>query len=537
MAGLEGSPHSQDQRTNLAIQTPSHEIKPDGTIFPVDIQRGSGEANGTMTNSLNPILDAVRESFEGLVIQVTGDMRAKQECDVPVSLHYEVKQKVIERMPDGGLVQVANILSCREWQTEPFNANYLQAELTAIQSKHLIVERYFIGTVDEFTDKEVMENLEQHEEAGVRVRRVYVTPDIAQQPDFKRDIGYHQTVPPCLTEGIREAGFMWKGFVATSASHRIDAERIIRILQRHSPRYHGRQGGTDRMRVVGRSVEGWTRFWNEQSGCSDGNSHNPMLEMNLEKIIRDVLRVRPASAEPFNIIDAGCGDGKNLVFCVDLCNKLAAEFPSIQFEITGADICRHAVDLCRRKLDRMSKVQNVDARVLQSDIRHDEVPSPHPDVRRFARQVCADFWYLHISIDVPAVTGRVDVLFMSDTFIHIYPTELEYALAEWRRVLRKRGRLLFNVNRQDDDVFADCRAAVEKGEHGCEEVDEYMPSWWFRDTFYRYYSEKNLRQMLTDANFAINSIKDEDRQEKSHGPYRQRDHWHRNRVIDAFAKD
>ncbi len=30
-------------------------------------------------------------------------------------------------------------------------------------------------------------------------------------------------------------------------------------------------------------------------------------------------------------------------------------------------------------------------------IRHDEVPSPHPDVRRFARQVCADFWYLHIS--------------------------------------------------------------------------------------------------------------------------------------------
>jgi tricorn protease len=29
--------------------------------------------------------------------------------------------------------------------------------------------------------------------------------------------------------------------------------------------------------------------------------------------------------------------------------------------------------------------------------RHDEVPSPHPDVRRFARQVCADFWYLHIS--------------------------------------------------------------------------------------------------------------------------------------------
>jgi RHS repeat-associated protein len=30
-------------------------------------------------------------------------------------------------------------------------------------------------------------------------------------------------------------------------------------------------------------------------------------------------------------------------------------------------------------------------------IRPDEVPSPHPDVRRFARQVCADFWCLHIS--------------------------------------------------------------------------------------------------------------------------------------------
>jgi WD40 repeat protein len=32
-------------------------------------------------------------------------------------------------------------------------------------------------------------------------------------------------------------------------------------------------------------------------------------------------------------------------------------------------------------------------------IRHDEVPSPHPDVRRFARQVCADFWYLHIRLE------------------------------------------------------------------------------------------------------------------------------------------
>jgi hypothetical protein len=33
---------------------------------------------------------------------------------------------------------------------------------------------------------------------------------------------------------------------------------------------------------------------------------------------------------------------------------------------------------------------------LNAGVRPDEVPSPHPDVRRFARQVCADFWCLHI---------------------------------------------------------------------------------------------------------------------------------------------
>jgi hypothetical protein len=45
-----------------------------------------------------------------------------------------------------------------------------------------------------------------------------------------------------------------------------------------------------------------------------------------------------------------------------------------------------------------------------SNPRHDEVPSPHPNVRRFARQVCADFWCLHISsgsvVPCSAAVGR-----------------------------------------------------------------------------------------------------------------------------------
>jgi hypothetical protein len=42
-----------------------------------------------------------------------------------------------------------------------------------------------------------------------------------------------------------------------------------------------------------------------------------------------------------------------------------------------------------------------------SRIRPDEVPSPHPDVRRFARQVCADFWCLHISCATVLGMGSV----------------------------------------------------------------------------------------------------------------------------------
>jgi transposase len=52
----------------------------------------------------------------------------------------------------------------------------------------------------------------------------------------------------------------------------------------------------------------------------------------------------------------------------------------------------------KRDAVRLAKERgNIAQTARELGIRHDEVPSPHPDVRRFARQVCADFWYLHIS--------------------------------------------------------------------------------------------------------------------------------------------
>ncbi len=473
------------------------------------IQSKPDHADAEMTGDKNPILRAVQESFEALLAVSTATMRTQQKTDVPVDLHYEIKRKVVESVPDNGRVQAANIISCREWKARPFDAVYLEAERKAIQNRHLKVDRYFIGTVDEFTDREVIENLKKHREAGVRVRHAYITPEMAQMQDFKRDIGYHESMPHCVTEGIREEGFMWKGSVATSREECTNAEVIFRILSEHSPNFPEQEHMSKREHIA-RSVAGWARFWedqgSEQSADPGGLEFSPMLG-NLERMIRENLGRRQERSAQFNIVDAGCGDGKNLVYCIEVCNRLSNEFPGAKFDITGAEICPQAVDLCHDRLKQITREQNVVARVLERDV----------------------------SIDIPAVTDSVDILFGTDIFIHILPAELNSALAEWRRVLRRRGRLLFNVNRIDDDIFEDCRTAAEKGDEGCEEVKEFAHAWWFRDTFYRYYSLSVISDILTTAGFSKYHPIAEERRELPHGRYRNREHFHRNYIIDAFS--
>jgi SAM-dependent methyltransferase len=372
--------------------------------------------------------------------------------------------------------------------------------------KKLVLERFFIGTVEQFENVNARGLMNKNRDARVVVRRVYINEKVSKNPAFERDIGFHETEPECLTEGIYEQGFLTHGRVSTNDA-RGEAAQIISVLEKYSPAYLARSD--EQLRRYERSAKGWEEFYNARRNRTTvwKDDPSPILHAGekLELLLSNILGEQDdLDRNSCIIVDAGCGDGINLKYCIEVCRKLSETFYNVRFDVTGVDFSPTAVDICKKNLEVESRPQFVDRRV-----------------------VCRD-----ILEEIPAVTDTVDLLFCANTFSHLHPGELNNALTEWRRVLRIGGRLLFNVYSTDDDTHLQCQEAARKRLAGCSRARQ-TNAWWYQDKYYKYYERDEIERIIRDAKFRVDAIRRMEWTDPAHDEYRPQPHVHRSWVVEA----
>lgn len=461
---------------------------------------------------LDPILEGVRQEFEKLLARVTEAMKQAKECkELPIPIFYAAKALAVKQVSDAKKIKAVNILRHKEWTYKNFSGAYLHTEGAEIALRNLRVERFFVGTMEQFETPEVRNLMKRNIEDDVIVRRVYVDKKVGGNPAFDRDIAFHETVPEsCLTEGIYEGDYLTHGRITTKDAQ-IEAEQIFTTLEKYSPRHLVRS--SERVNKMERSKKGWEEIYAQHSTSVQRQEVSPILSENnrLETLLRLVLKDNndPDQAS-CNIVDAGCGNGISLAYCIDVCQGLHNEFNNARFDVTGIDFSRTAISLSTTNLINLerSKPPYVNGRVLLRDITE----------------------------DIPAVTDTVDLLFCVNTFSHLHPDELVHALAEWRRVLRPGGRLLFNAYLPENESLQRCQDAARMGSPGCGS-DNRATAWWYHDMLYKYYKEEEIGHLIDAAGFKINEITSMEWTEPSHDQHRPEEQQNRSLIIDASSRD
>jgi cyclopropane fatty-acyl-phospholipid synthase-like methyltransferase len=136
----------------------------------------------------------------------------------------------------------------------------------------------------------------------------------------------------------------------------------------------------------------------------------------LSRRLRDafsVAEVRPG----MRILDVGCGRGE----IVRLCMQLGVEAYGIDYSQAATSMTREAINLQRQTIRAMEEEEasssaDVKAGVCLSDAKHLPFPSDH-----------------------------FDRVLMFDVVEHLYPWELQLAMQEVKRILKKEGRFIIHT--------------------------------------------------------------------------------------------
>ncbi len=431
------------------------------------------------------------------------DMEALSRFKLPLAIYYHAVVHLLRKVDHGGCVKVTNILSHREWDDANFRGYYLEQESMAIARQSLVMERFFVGEVEEFNRPDVRALIERNLRAGVRVRRVY-----DEDGRFKRDVGVYETRTKSFVEGSHAPqGYLTGGLLGTNIDELEKIEGFFLRLENEATQYVDRSGKLGR--VMSRSRNGW-RLAYHSSGPAWQEEVCPMVKEFFVAAMLDLGKWNGGfeKARPLKVVDAGCGDGRNLVFLAQECQRLA-EDREAGFEVVGVDICDKAVTRCKERIGDLG---------LDSEL------------------VSVEIYEGNIVEDIPASSDSVDLLVCSDTFGQIHPDEVRFALAEWSRVLRPHGMLLLNSYDVDDDTRMHCREEAEKRRPGSEQDEEFENAWWYKDTYYKYYRENEIREVVERKNqFKVHWIERRDWPDPPHGNYRRKKHQHCNWIVLAEA--
>jgi len=210
------------------------------------------------------------------------------------------------------------------------------------------------------------------------------------------------------------------------------------------------------------------------------------------------------------IVDAGCGDGRNLQFIANACQAILARYETeLRFELVGIDLCDSAVQQARRALQALGLPEQIGWRIHERNIVE----------------------------EIPVVTDGTDILVCADTFGQLYPSEVPHSLAEWKRALRRGGMLVLNAYTPDDETRRHCERDVAIGGIGSEIGKRHTNAWWYRNTYYKDYTRNELSLLMRESKFAVVEMTEEQWVDPPHPGYREKGHKHYNWVVVAESPE
>ncbi|MCA1568268.1 MAG: methyltransferase domain-containing protein [Acidobacteria bacterium] len=460
---------------------------------------------------LEPMFDSLRLSLAMDLKRLVAEMENEGTCKLSMSIYYDVSVDILKQVRDGGNVQVTNILWHQEWKDMEFARDYLEEEARLIRERGLRVERFFIGTPSLFDSPDIRRLIHRNRVAGVIVRCLYVTEDMkSDQPGniFDWDIGIYETAPKCFVQGHHRSGYLVYGTIGTT-------ELLYKRLHKAFEHYEqlacpSRERNLDEDRALQLSRIGWRLPYFDDSQPAWQSDPCPMVKEKVEFLIQRAVKrgyeAADRSGQKIVLVDAGCGDGRNLQYLAELCCALVADDKGgLEFELVGVDLCDSAVRQARERLRRMELPPCISWRVHERNIVY----------------------------EVPVVSRGVDIFICTDTFTNIYSSEVPRALREWRRALRVGGMLLLNAYTPDDDTQKHCEREARNNSLDSQKDHHYENAWWYKKTFYQYYEKQELLMLMNEANFAVVTLEHQQWQDPPHPGYREEEHIHMNWVAVA----
>ena len=210
--------------------------------------------------------------------------------------------------------------------------------------------------------------------------------------------------------------------------------------------------------------EAWERAYALQTGGS------LWQEGPIPQLASAIHVLRGAQVE--DVLDLGCGDGRNLV-----------ALARAGFRATGVDASSTACTRARSSLQRLG----LQARVSHAD-----------------------------AAQLPIVADSLDAVVSFDVFTHFLAPER--VLSEVKRVLRPDGILIFNAYSVNDSEFGVGEPVAAR-------------QFLFKETLFRFYDEDELLGLL--AEWDVLSIEEEFWDDPPHGDFRPYPHRHGAFVVTA----
>jgi ubiquinone/menaquinone biosynthesis C-methylase UbiE len=458
---------------------------------------------------LEPIFDHLRLSLAMDLKRLVAGMENEATCKLSMSVYYDVVIDVLRQVRDRGNVRVTNILWHQEWKDLEFVRDYLDEEARLIRERGLRVERFFIGTPSLFDSPDVRLLIRRNRLAGVIVRCLYVTEDMKLEHAgniFDWDIGVYESTPRCFVQGHHRTGYLVYGTIGTAG---ITSQRLHDAFDRYEQMAcRSRKRDLIEDRALQLSLIGWRQPYFDDSQPAWQSDPCPMLREKMEFLIKRAIKRRYSAVDRSKrkivLVDAGCGDGRNLQYLAELCGSLDNR-SSFEFELVGVDLCDSAIRQARERLQQMELPEWVSWRVHERNI--------------------VD--------EIPVVSEGVDIFICADTFGQIYSSEVSDALREWRRTLNRSGMLLLNAYTPEDDTQKHCERETRNNNPDSEKDTRYENAWWYKNTYYKYYKKQEILKLMNEANFAVVTLEQQEWLDPPHPGYREEEHLHQNWVVVA----
>lgn len=134
-----------------------------------------------------------------------------------------------------------------------------------------------------------------------------------------------------------------------------------------------------------------------------------------------------------------------------------------------------------------------------------------------------------ICSDPAIVSFRPHVLTCIDVFSQLRVALIPKALELWNRALVDNGALVLNAYAPDDDTRQHCIASGEV-------INASRMEYSYKGTYYKYYEKEELRGLVLDAGFRIETIELLAWDDPPHGEYRPMEHRHSSHCLLARPK-